>query len=342
MARQRAAKKYLSYPKGLNTETSILNPEEGTTADELNMDLRLNKLIRVRRLGLENVSDSETTVGRVIGAHYWQNADMFVVVTAVEEPDPATYDTVHLYFHNGDLEFDEKWSVRVIKGKASLPSFSEIRNRVIITFGAKPLVFSKQASGCLDAWVLDLYFRDFKLVQDGLAISERPSTQTDEHKYNLFNAGWYQEVYLESEAIGFPDNDFFTRFNKYPSNSDVVSLAFAALSPSGITYFNGDQLKTPLTGNTEAPRGHYVYNIREIDRQSKVSNRAADGVPTNTITQVLSCSTNLSGLGGDLIYEDTVPTGESTDPPSIPGGGGGGAGGDIFEPLDPPGFWDVP
>lgn len=341
MARQRAAKKYLSYPKGLNTETSILNPEEGTTADELNMDLRLNKLIRVRRLGLENVSDDAATVGRIIGAHYWQNADTFIVVTAVEEPDPATYDTVHLYFHNGDMTFDEKWSVRVVKGQAKFPNFSDIRNRVVITFGAKPLVFSKQASGCLDAWVLDLYFRDFKLVDDGLGISERPSTITDEHKYNLFNAGWYQEVYLESENIGFPDNDFFTRFNTYPSNSDVVSLAFAALSPSGITYFNADQLKTPLTGNTEAPRGHYVYNIREIDRQSKVTDRDNDGVPTSTISQVLSCSTNTSGLGGDLIYADTVPTGESTDPPSVPGGGGG-AGGDIFEPLDPPGFWDEP
>jgi len=32
MARQKAGAKYLGFPKGLNTETSVLNPEEGTTA----------------------------------------------------------------------------------------------------------------------------------------------------------------------------------------------------------------------------------------------------------------------------------------------------------------------
>ena len=340
MARQRAAKKYLSYPKGLNTETSILNPEEGTTADELNMDLRLNKLIRVRRLGLQNVADDAATVGRIIGAHYWQNADTFIVVTAVEEPDPATYDTVHLYFHNGDMTFDEKWSVRVVKGKAKFPNFSDIRNRVVITFGAKPLVFSKQASGCLDAWVLDLYFRDFKLLDDNLGISERPVVLSDEHRYNVYNAGWYQNIQVFGGDEYIAAQGLFVEINEYPSNADIVSLGLTA-DGDGITIFNGQSLETPLTGNSEAPRGHYVYNIRAIDRQEKVTDEDRDGVPNKTLTQVLSCSTNLSGLGGDLIYADTVPTGESTDPPSIPGGGGG-AGGDIFEPLDPPGFWDEP
>ena len=339
MARQRAAKKYLSYPKGLNTETSILNPEEGTTADELNMDLRLNKLIRARRLGLEQQSTDAATLGVIIGAHYWQSADMFIVITAVNEPAPATYDTVHLYFHDGDMVFDEKWSVRVIKGNIKYPNFSDIRNRVVITFGAKPLVFAKQESGCLDAWVLDLYFRDFKLVQDGLGISERPVTLSDEHKYNVYNAGWYQNVQVFGGAEYIATEGMFVEIAEYPSNADIVSLGLTA-DGDGITIFNGQSLETPLTGNSEAPRGHYVYNIREIDRQFRQANPAVDGVPNSTLDSVLFCSTNISGLGGDLLYVDAVPSGVSTDPPDTSGTGGSGS--DPLDPLEPPGFWDEP
>lgn len=339
MARQRAAKKYLSYPKGLNTETSILNPEEGTTSDELNMDLRLNKLIRVRRLGLENASDDEQTVGDILGAHYWQSADKFIVVTWVQEPEPATYDTVHLYFHNGDMSFDEKWSVRCIKGQVRFPNFSDIRSRAVITFGTKPFVFSKQSSDCLDAFVLDLYFRDFKLLDDNLSISERPASLTDEHEYNIFNAGWYQDVKLENGNKVIASTALFNEISRYPSNSDVLSLGITADS-SGTTIFNPESLETPLTGNTESPRGHYVFNIREIDRQDRADNPSKDGVPNKTLIQVLGCSVNLTNLGGDLIYSDTVPTGESTDP-SGNGGGGLGSGGD-FDPFDPPSYWDEP
>lgn len=340
MARQRAAKKYLSYPKGLNTETSILNPEEGTTADELNMDLRLNKLIRARRLGLEQQSDDAATVGVIMGAHYWQSADMFIVMTIVREEAPATYDTVHIYFHDGEMVFDEKWSVRVIKDQAKYPNFSDIRNRVVITFGAKPLVFSKQASGCLDAWVLDLYFRDFKLIDDGLGISERPTTLSFEHRYNVYNAGWYQNIQVFGGAEYIAAEALFVEISEYPSNSDIVSLGLTA-DGDGITIFNGQSLETPLTGNSEAPRGHFVYNIREIDRQFRQANPTVDGVPSSTLTQVLNCSLNISGLGGDLIYVDTVPSGVSTDPPSPPGGGGG-SGSDPWDPLEPPGYWDSP
>ena len=333
MARRSGSKAYLGFPKGLNTETSRIQPVEGTTADELNMDLRLNKLIRARRLGLENVGTDQATAGNIIGSHYWRSADTFVVV-ALEDNDPETYDTVTLYFYQGDLTYIEEWTVRVLDGKGVYPNFSEIRNRLVMTFGAKPFVFAKQGSGCFDGWVLDLFIRDFKLLDDGLRIGERPATLSDEHKYNLYNAGWYREriTTVSDPNEGDPVDDFFTSESEYPSNADIVYLGDVP-NANSVPVFNPDVLDNLDVGNTEAPRGHYVYNIREIDRDAKLTDKDNDGTPTSTITKVLDCSTNISGNGGNLLYTDVQPTGESSDP-TPPSGGGGAGGADPFNPTD--------
>lgn len=334
MARQRAAAKYLGFPKGLNTETSLLNPAEGTTADELNMDLRLNKLIRARRLGLENVGTTKSTVGNVIGGYYWDAADVFIVVSLKDET-PETYDTVTLYLYDGDLTYIEDWSIRLVDGKGVYPNFSEIRNRLVVTFGAKPFVLAKQET-CFDIWTLDLFIRDFKLLDDDLGISERPtSAMTDAHKYNVYNAGWYQDVQISGGAEDNAADSLFTGIAEYPSNADILSLGISSDS-SGTTIFNPQSFETALTGNSEAPRGHYVYNIREIDRQNRNNGPLTDGVPSSTITKVVSCGFNVTGLGGNLIFVDAVPSGESTDPAPPTGGGGGGS------VPDDPFFWEKP
>lgn len=337
MARQLGAKGYLGFPRGLNTETSRLNPAEGTTADELNMDLDLNGLIRTRRKGLENVGTDQATDGTIIGSYYWDSADTIVIV-ALKDEDPETYDTITIYLYEGDLTYIEEWTVRVVDGNAVYPNFSEIRNRLVMTFGAKPFIFAKRGT-CFDAWSLDLFFRDFKLLDDGLRIGERPTTLTDEHKYNLYNAGWYRDriTTVSDPAEGDPIDDFFTSEGDYPSNSDIVYLGDAPNS-NGVPVFNPDILDNLDVGNTEAPRGHYVYNIREIDRDSKLTDKENDGTPTSTITQVLDCSTNISGNAGNLLYQDVTPTGESSDP-APPSGGGGGGGGGGADPSDPI-YWE--
>ena len=337
MARQKAGAKYLGFPKGLNTETSVLNPEQGTTADELNMDLRLNNLIRVRRLGLENVGTNQGTTGDIIGGWYWESADTFVLIGLSILDSPSTTDLITVYLYDGELDYIEEWTVKVLKGDARIPNFSDIRNRMIITFGTKPFVFAKQSSGCFDAWYLDLFFRDFKLLDDGLRISQRPTTMDSSHTYNVYNAGWYQDVQLQGGAEKIASTALFDDIGEYPSNADVVSLGITA-SSSGTTIFNPQSLETSLTGNSEAPRGHYVFNTRQIDRQNKTSNRLLDGVPSKTITKVLSCSVNATMLGGNLLYVDTAPTGISSDPPNTGGSGGSGS-----DPLPfPPGYWELP
>ena len=337
MARQKAGAKYLGFPKGLNTETSVLNPEQGTTADELNMDLRLNNLIRVRRLGLENIGTDQQTAGNIIGGWYWESADTFVLIGLSILDAPSETDLITVYLYDGDLEYIEDWTIKVIKGDATVPNFSDIRNRMIVTFGTRPFVFAKQPSGCFDAWYVDLYFRDFKLLDDGLGISERKSTMDATHTYNVYNAGWYQDVQLQGGEEGNAAQLLANDIGEYPSNADVLSIGIGA-DKTGITIFKPQSLETALTGNSEAPRGHYVFNIREIDRQNKTTNRLIDGVPNKTLTKVLSCSVNATMLGGNLLYVDSVPTGVSSDPVIITGPGGSGN-----DPINPPpGFWEIP
>lgn len=114
-------------------------------------------------------------------------------------------------------------------------------------------------SNVIAATQIDVEIRDFAGVDDSLAVTDRPtaqvSTLTKEHKYNLFNQGWY-----------FNSNAALTSWDSartdMPSNADVwwyyknTSDAFDAT-----TIANYDP------GETPAPKGHYVVNAWNIDRE---------------------------------------------------------------------------
>jgi len=315
MARNRGVQKSLSFPKGLNTETSKLNPEEGTTSDEINMDLQLNQLIRVRRKGLENQGTDRSTEGVVTGGFYWSSTDLFVVSALSDNPDEEL-DTVTLYFYESDLTYKTEYTFEVLEDSASTPSFSDIRNRLVITFGTKPFIFKQESSGNLSAFTLDLFVRDFKLADDGLSISQRPVSLAEDHKYNLYNAGWWKDMLIYDESLTDkkdPIEDFNTKIGEYPSNADILFLGNIP-NNNGVPTFSASSLDGISIGNTEAPRGHYVYNIRDINRTSKTTNKEADGTPSQTTELVLDDGTNVSGLGGNLLFSDAAPAGDPVDP----------------------------
>lgn len=316
MARARGQKQYIALTGGLITEASPLAAPEGSTSDELNMDLDLNGMIRVRRKGLKKKLDDRPLVGNITGAYYWVSANYVVISTISDAPD-ENMDTVTLYFLDAsDNSEVASYSFEVLEDTATNPSFSEVRNRLVSTFGASPFLFAKQGDGTLSAWRLDLYIRDFKLIDDGLSASNRPSTLSDEHKYNLYNAGWYQDQKLKSGTVGDPVGEFYTLFSKYPSNADIPALGHK-VDTDGYTHFDPEELETPITGNTIAPRGHYIYNIRNIDRTGRIANKDADGSPSKTATQVLDAGSNLTGLGGNLLFRDSgIPSGATPSDPT--------------------------
>jgi hypothetical protein len=321
MPRARGNKQYIALTQGLITEASPLAAPEGSTSDELNMDLQLNGMIRRRRLGLQKQIADLNMLGRITGSWYWPAAG-YTVITTFSDTGSTGYDTVTLYFlDSSDFSIVDFYRAEILEGNGVSPDFSELRNRLIVTFGGAPMVFSKEVDGTLSAWYVDLFIRDFKFVDDSMTVSNRPSTLTSEHQYNILNAGWYQKVILEGGAEKLAYVAFFDELSNYPSNADIVSLGIGADS-SGNTIFIPVNMKTPLTGNTEAPRGHYVYNVRSINRLSKLSSPQADGTPSKTITQVLSSGTNISGLGSNLIYKESAPTGTPVDPPPLGPGDG--------------------
>lgn len=112
----------------------------------------------------------------------------------------------------------------------------------------------------LTATEISVQIRDLQGVDDTLDVDERPvsnvASMTKEHKYNLFNQGWYFNTNAALTAWDSARSDL-------PSNADVwwffknSSDAFDTA-----TIANRDR------GNTPAPKGHYIVEAFNIDRET--------------------------------------------------------------------------
>lgn len=104
---------------------------------------------------------------------------------------------------------------------------------------------------------IDIEVRDLVGLADSLAIEEQPVTLSDEHKYNLFNQGWYGTTITSDTRI----TDWFTEHSAYPSNAHVWWL-----------YKDSSETFTPSladkieAGNAPAPKGRYILALYDQDR----------------------------------------------------------------------------
>ena len=250
---------YLSFVKGLATELSPLStPEEyaGTTADELNMAVDTEGMVRVRRKGMDLLPLAGALPGTVHDSKFWRSANCYVAVSSTTGPSQTTRVHISLIEKSGATSL---YTVQLQTVDFSFPSISFLRSKCVVSSGGRPLLLTKEPTGRYTFQYINLYIRDFRAYPDGLTVTENPSVLEDEHKYNLYNAGWYQNrALLSTGLVGDPVQDFFVARTKYPSNADVPYLG-------DITDSNGDLKFDPKAfdnvnvGSTEAPRGHYVY-----------------------------------------------------------------------------------
>ncbi len=98
----------------------------------------------------------------------------------------------------------------------------------------------------------------------------RPTTITNPHHYNLYNQGWY---FAANTSTGYTSpsvtgtavvyTTWDTAFTNFPSNADIWWL-----SKDGQGNFNLSYLDQSTTGNTPAPKGHYIIKEFATDRTS--------------------------------------------------------------------------
>ncbi len=119
--------------------------------------------------------------------------------------------------------------------------------------------------------VINVQIRDTDGISDELSLFDtRPTTLTKEHKYNLYNQGWYVTVRLgsgfsspDSIGQGNPLDRWDSQRSDFPSNADIWWLYKDTLDNFNTSYIGQND-----PGNTPAPRGHYILKAFFQDRSA--------------------------------------------------------------------------
>jgi len=143
---------------------------------------------------------------------------------------------------------------------------------MIVSRAIDPVIITYDPSGnTITNSKLTLQIRDTLGIDDGLGIDERPASLAEEHEYNLYNQGWYQ-LRRKASAGSYVDPvaEFNTIHSEYPSNADIVWVGM--VESSGDLIFDPEWLKDQTFGSSPAPRGHYIVDAFDIDRETLQTN----------------------------------------------------------------------
>ena len=319
-------KEYVNLAKGLLTEISPLSFPDGATSHELNFTVNKDGLVRERRKGFSYVYPLNTFAGATStleNLFYWRGSKYAIAI--LTNAVPETYLRVHALDANFTAVADVKIADAIVSTQ-----IAELTNFLVITLSNndKPILLEyEEATDSILVNTVGLHVRDFELVNDGLRASETPTSLTDNHRYNLYNAGWFVSKKDEDQS-GNPltptITSYFNAFSKYPSNADSVGVGMITNS-SGVLTFDPEYVRDAGLGNSLTPRGHYVFPIDNYNRTLKIGAPSNDGAPSTTLTLLGTIT-----LSGTPSY--------NPDTPNTGGGGGGGA--VPFDPYPEPPFSD--
>lgn len=259
-----------TFVAGLITDTTALNFPDNACTETLNCVFDPSGRI-TRRLGFDWESDHDTkaiTLGNsVVTSFFWKevagdgNTNFYVVQVG---------GTLHFYnTESGSVSFGELSDTVDLTGHA-IPGATDIatqacqfaygRGYLFVTHPQLNPFYVSWDGSDIDSETITVEIRDLIGVDDALAVDNRPTatvgSMDDEHKYNLFNQGWYHDGNAALTAWDTARTDL-------PSNADVwwqyknTSDAFDA------TVINN----TPL-GNTPAAKGHYILEAFDQDRST--------------------------------------------------------------------------
>jgi len=306
-------KEYVNLAKGLITEVSPLSFPEGATSSELNFVVNKNGLVRERRKGFVTVYPNNSFLGNdsiLENLFYWRGSTYCVAILTNSVPE------TYLRIHAVDTSFSSVALIKIADAVVET-QIAELTDTLLITLSNNdsPILLAyDEVAGTITVNLVSLYMRDFELVNDGLTVSENPTSLTDNHKYNLYNSGWFVSKKDENQG-GFPLENTVTTyhnaFSKYPSNADSVGVGMIT-NGSGELTFDPEYVRDAGLGNSLSPRGHYVFALDFFNRTTRLADPDNDGAPSTTLTSI-----GVVNLSGTPSYNPNVPTGGGNTNPNF-------------------------
>ena len=325
-----------SFVKGLITEATALTFPENAALDLRNFELNRDGSIK-RRLGMaiESLGTSidtgrtATSVGNyAIQTYKWTNVnnDSTVSIGVVQVGNQLWFtdlssDTQSTNMLNKDASgnvqsilLDDSILTKSISGNEPL-SFASIAGVLIVASKELDYPFYLEYKGASDTdgspvnvQEIRIEVRDLWGVFDGLPVNERPSTLSDEHKYNLYNQGWIGSTTAVTQAFTRVGEATTTLYYLYPDlfvsptgNYKTITKSLIHSQYRGGTsrqYHKIEELQALYPGSTGAT---------EVVAPAG----AVKGYPSNSDIRYTGNSTNSSGdpiFDPDLLDLDGATT----------------------------------
>ena len=186
------------------------------------------------------------------------------------------------------IDLDSYLSPSAVTSRDTTISISTGQGALFISSPAiEPLLVEyDEVTDSITVTEIEIKIRDFAGVDDGLELTEEPVTLSKAHEYNLKNQGW------ESSATGDKwYNDYKSDAGVYPPNSLSWWMAKET---------NGDidvsELRKLAIGTTEAPKGHFILNLFNQDRNT------ASGLTTVPSTVINQRPSSIAFFAGRVCY----------------------------------------
>lgn len=298
-----------NFVRGLITEATPLTFPENALLEESNFVLNRDGSLQ-RRFGMDyetnyslinttkNASDFESLA---ITSFKWENVgdDPTISVGVIQvgnrlhlldltENNPSANLITTLALSTSTANHPMQFAV--IKGVLLIAS---VKNTTGVWY------VERDSSGTYILGNTSLLVRDIWGVDDGLDVDERPTTLSDEHKYNLLNQGWTETNY----------NAVFSSGGEYPSNSDVMQYG-----KDSSDNFTAAQLDKQFFGNSPAVKGKNI--ISAYTRGTSRIN-ATLGSPVLPADQETNRAITLAAYAGRMFYsgvQSDITSGDDNSP----------------------------
>ena len=315
---------YRSFTKGLITEASPLTFPENASIDEQNFVLNRNGS-RSRRLGLDYEGGySLTSTGFSSAAiqtgkqsfHKWDmpGGDTTVAIGIIRILNKLWF--IDLLTNAPSSNLLNGGSAITLSGLGDAEiETATINNKLIIVSEdlTYPVLLSyNSTTDTVSQTTITVEVRDIWGVDDGLLVNHRPTTLSNEHKYNLRNQGWSPTIQTTTGADAI--NRTFTQLGQYPANSDTwVTGKITNPSSADFEKFDADTMEKNSTSNYQVAKGSYI--IDAFNRGSeRESNSGITGLPVDQETGAFS---TVASYAGRIFYSgvnSTISGGDAKSP----------------------------